>query len=130
MREVAFSLSIDEHGSCEGFSSEADGLLHARYPRNCIVEIHLPLPPGTASARLHVTRQALASSGATTADASAWLALDEGGSCIAYAGAESDLPDIRRAADRYAQNSGLDIAVVRVDVPLPAGSAPARVSLI
>ena len=129
MREASFSLSIDEHGSCEGFSSEDAELLHARNPGHGIVAIQMPLPPGTASANV-VAERALQGAEAATGPASAWLALDEGGSCIAYAGAESDLPVVRQAADRYAKRSGLDIAVVRVDVPLPAGCAPARVSLI
>ena len=89
----------------------------------------MPLPAGVGPAAITVTKQALHSF--TMADAaSAWFALDVEGSCVAYAGEESALPNLRQAADRYGRDSGLAISVVRIDVPLPAGSAPAQISPI
>jgi hypothetical protein len=129
MRATRFHLAIDERGSCHGFSSEGPELLHARSPSHCIVEIQLPLPPRSGSALVGVTEHPLTDTAGTTTPASAWFALDDDGGCVAYAGSQSGLAEVRRAADRYAEGSGLGVAVVRVDVPLPPGSASARVTM-
>jgi hypothetical protein len=125
-----FYLSISEHGACEGFSSQDEDALNTRDGAWCVVRVEMPLPPGARPAAITVRKKALHSLTATAEAASAWFALDDGGSCIAYAGEESALPIVRKAADRYRRGSGLDISVVRIDVPLPAGSAPAQISLI
>ncbi|MDX6596301.1 MAG: hypothetical protein QOE87_188 [Gaiellales bacterium] len=129
MRKMTFQLSIDEGGACHGYSSEGAELLHARHPGDCIVEVQMPLPAGSASATVSVIEQAVTDAAAPPAAASAWLALDDDGGCIAFTSSESGLPETCEAADRYAEGSGLHIAVVRVDVPLPAGSAAARITL-
>ena len=90
----------------------------------------MPLPVGAGEVAVTVTKNALHSLTTTPDTTSAWFALDDGGSCVAYAGESSGLPHLHQAADRYSRDSGLDINVVRIDVPLPAGSAPAQISLI
>jgi hypothetical protein len=128
VRHASFHLSIDERGSCHGFSAEGAQLLAARAPSDCIVAIRMPLPPGSDAATV-VGEGAEPGPAQESATATAWLALDDGGACVAFASTSSGLEDVREAADRYAGSTGLEIAVVRVDVPLPAGSASARVTL-
>jgi hypothetical protein len=130
MRESVFYLSISERGACEGFSSEDADRLNTHNGAWSVVRVEMPLPVGADLAAITVTNKALHSLTTTAEAASAWLALDDEGSFVAYAGEESALPTVREAADRYRRDSGLDISVVRIDVPLPAGSASAQISPI
>jgi hypothetical protein len=133
---ATFFLSVDERGACRGFAT-TEGLSRLRERADeirdeagialGIVAIDMPLPPGTAAATA-VAVEPLSVAGAAT-EATAWFALlREDGSCVAAAFGEEHLPDVRLAAERYESDTSLSVCVIRVDVPLPPGSHPARVA--
>lgn len=132
---VTVFLGIAEDGSCRGYASR-DGLTNLRKRadqslretgvRLAIVEVDVPLPIQAGEAA--VTTSGQPSGDRSTSDAKAWLALcAKDGSCQGAAFDENDLGRVREAAREYETRTGQQVPVVRLDVPLPAGSGSARV---